>query len=199
MDRATPSPISPASARSAPRVRSGKLDARTVQQIRDGARIGYSQRDLAAHFGLSQSTVSDLLAGRIHSDVPDVPASALRPARATEPVRIEGVPYRERLFALLADPLAGLEAVVEALGAFPGITAHHAASSREIGCRGEAGITRERTIVTSKRGALELVRTTDARGSQWSAPWLGAPPVPDMPRLGPAACLARLQLLEVLP
>lgn len=167
--------------------------------MRDAARIGYSQRDLAAHFRLSQSTVCDVLAGRLHADVADVPASALRPARfAAEPVVVlEGAPHRERLFALLQDPCAVLEDVVDAVAAFPGVAAQLGARVREAGRAGVGSVLREAILATSPRGALELVRTTDAYGSaSWSAPWVG-PPLAEIPRNGPHGVLARLALLEV--
>lgn len=69
------------------RARVGKANGRAtlspqqVQQIRDAVRIGFSQHAVAAHFGLSQSTVSDIIAGRLWAHLPDAPAAALRPVR----------------------------------------------------------------------------------------------------------------------
>jgi hypothetical protein len=58
-----------------------KLTPQQVQQIRDAAAIGYGQRALAAHFRLSQATVSNICAGRLWATLPNEPASVLRPMR----------------------------------------------------------------------------------------------------------------------
>jgi hypothetical protein len=55
-----------------------KLTPKRVQQIRDNVALGFSQRAVAAHFGLSQATVSDICAGRMWAHLPDEPASVLR-------------------------------------------------------------------------------------------------------------------------
>lgn len=180
-----------------------KLAAVVVQQIRDNARTGWTQRALALHFGLSQSTISDVVAGRSHAHVPDEPASALRPATleaAHEHVTIEGVPYRERLFALLSDPTATLADLEAALGAVPGVKVHPLVPVHRQGWgRDAASVLCESVLVTSPRGALEVTRTTDSYGrTQWSAPWVG-PSVAELPRVGPQGVLARLSCLEVQP
>lgn len=58
-----------------------KLTPKQVQQIRDAHAIGFGQRAIAAHFGLSQATVSNICAGRLWAHLPDEPASVLRLAR----------------------------------------------------------------------------------------------------------------------
>jgi hypothetical protein len=56
-----------------------KLTPKQVQQIRDAHAIGYGQRAIAAHFRLSQATVSDICNGKLWASLPDEPASCLRP------------------------------------------------------------------------------------------------------------------------
>lgn len=64
-----------------------KLTAKQVQQLRDLWRLRplTTQRGIAAHFGLSQSTVSDILAGRLWGHLPDVPGGGLTPAKVPAP------------------------------------------------------------------------------------------------------------------
>lgn len=58
-----------------------KLTPKQVQQIRDAAAIGFGQRAIAAHFRLSQATVSDICSGKLWATLPNEPASILRPMR----------------------------------------------------------------------------------------------------------------------
>ena len=68
--------------------KANKLPPKQVQQIRDAVRIGWSQRAVAAHHGISQATVSDIVTGAIWADIPDEPASVLRPV---DPRRVESL------------------------------------------------------------------------------------------------------------
>lgn len=72
------------------------LTARQVQQVRDAAAIGFPQRAIAAHFGLSQSTVSDIVAGRAWAHLPQEPRSPLRPVTGADADHLPTLPSTPR-------------------------------------------------------------------------------------------------------
>ncbi len=58
---------------------SNKLTPQRVQQIRDAVRLGWSQHSVAAHFRVSQATVSNIVNRRLWAHLPDVHAAPLSP------------------------------------------------------------------------------------------------------------------------